>query len=142
MQTDSRRITLVNRTRSSPHRRWLATRDAPCRIIFVETFGAIPYVLARGVEELERDVENVIVDGTATALEYLHLLATLPPAFHGDVALILEDCAFVSALGRGGDRVLYALRPEDVHFYLETKLLTAPAEPVTPSVGWAAGAAM
>jgi len=50
----------------------------------------------------------------------------LPAAYAGDVLLIEDDSAFVSATGRGGDRVLYALRPEDVQFYLETKLLTAP----------------
>ena len=62
------------------------------------------------------------------AAEYLRLLSELPAAYAGDVLLIENDSAFVSATGRGGDRVLYALRPEDVQFYLETKMLTAPAE--------------
>ena len=88
----------------------------------------IPFALARGIEEMGKDIEAVIIDGTATAAEYLHLLSVLPPAYAGDVLLIENDSAFVSATGRGGDRVLYALRPEDVRFYLETKMLTAPAE--------------
>src|SRR5436305_976011 len=98
----------------------------PRRLIFVESFGVIPFALARGIEEMNKDVECVIIDGTATASEYLHLLSTLPAAYAGDLVLIDDDCAFVSATGRGGDRVLYALRPEDVQFYLETKMLTAP----------------
>ena len=126
MRHDQRRITLVSRTRSSPDRAWLTARDAPHRMIFVGSFGVIPYALARGVDELGEDIDSVIIDGTATASEYLHLLSKLPAAYAGDVVLIEDDSAFVSATGRGGDRVLYALRPEDVQFYLETKMLTAP----------------
>jgi len=127
MEHDNRRITLVSRSKSAPERPWSDSRDSPCRLIFVESFGVIPFALTRGVEELGRDVEGVIIDGTATAAEYLHLLSALPAAYAGDVVLIQEHCAFVSATGRGGDRVLYALRPDDVQFYLETKMLTSAA---------------
>jgi len=130
MNSDSRRITLISRAKSAPDRSWLNARTAPRRLIFVESFGVIPFALARGIEEMNKDVECVIIDGTATASEYLHLLSTLPAAYAGDLVLIDDDCAFVSATDRGGDRVLYALRPEDVQFYLETKMLTAPAETV------------
>jgi len=130
MEHDDRRITLISRSKGLPERQWLTSRSAQRRIIFVESFGVIPFALARGVEELGKDVEGVIIDGTATAAEYLHLLSTLPAAYHGDVMLILKESAFVSSTGRGGDRVLYALRPEDVQFYLETKTLTAAAETV------------
>jgi hypothetical protein len=130
MEADRRRITLISRSPSSPERPWLTSRQASRRLIFVESFGVIPFALARGVEELGQDVEAVIIDGSASAAEYLHLLSTLPTAFHGDVVLILNDEAFVSATGRGGDRVLYALRPDDVRFYLETKMLTEAGETV------------
>ena len=126
MKRDQRRITLISRTPTSPERAWLSARNAPRRMIFVGSFGVIPYALARGVDELGEDIDSVIIDGTATASEYLHLLSKLPAAYGGDVVLIEDDSAFVSATGRGGDRVLYALRPEDVQFYLETKMLTAP----------------
>jgi len=128
MNSDNRRITLISRAKTAPPRAWLNARNAPRRLIFVESFGVIPFALARGIEEMEKDVECVIIDGTATASEYLHLLSALPPSYGGDLVLIHDDCAFVSATGRGGDRVLYALRAEDVQFYLETKMLTAPAE--------------
>ena len=130
MDSDNRRITLISRAKSAPARPWLDGRNAPCRLIFVESFGVIPFALARGVEEMQRHVEGVIIDGAASATEYLHLLATLPAAYTGDLMLIDDDCAFVSATGRGGDRVLYTLRPHDVQFYLEAKMLIAPAETV------------
>jgi len=123
MTPDDRRIVLVSRTKAAPNRSWLTARAAPRRLIFVESFGVIPFALARGVEELGKDIESVIIDGSATAAEYLHLLSRLPAGYAGDVVLIDHDCAFVSATGRGGDRVLYALRPDDVRFYLETKML-------------------
>jgi hypothetical protein len=128
MEHDDRRITLISRSKSAPERGWITSRSAPRHLIFVESFGVIPFALARGIEEMGKDVECVIVDGTATAAEYLHLLSALPAAYAGDVVLIQNDSAFVSATGRGGDRVLYALRPEDVQFYLDTKMLTAPAQ--------------
>jgi hypothetical protein len=127
---DHRRITLISRAAATPRRPWLIGRDAPHRLIFVGSFGVIPYALARGVEDLGEDIDSVIIDGTATASEYLNLLSTLPPTYAGDVVLIETDSAFVSATGRGGDRVLYALRPEDVRFYLETKMLIGASEQV------------
>ena len=127
MENDNRRITLISRSKSAPERGWIASQSAPRRLIFAESFGVIPYALARGIEEMGKDIECVVIDGTATAAEYLHLLSVLPTAYAGDVLLIENDSAFVSAMGRGGDRVLYALRPEDVQFYLETKMLTAPS---------------
>ena len=127
MENDDRRITLISRSKSAPERGWITSRSAPRHVIFAESFGVIPFALARGIEEMGKDIEAVIIDGTATAAEYLHLLSVLPTAYAGDVLLIENDSAFVSATGRGGDRVLYALRPEDVRFYLETKMLTAPA---------------
>ena len=130
MKNDDRRITLISRSKSAPERRWITSRSAPRHVIFAESFGVIPFALARGIEEMGKDIECVVIYGTATAVEYLRLLSELPAAYSGDVLLIENDSAFVSATGRGGDRVLYALRPEDVQFYLDTKMLTAPAESV------------
>jgi 6-phosphogluconolactonase (cycloisomerase 2 family) len=127
MTNDDRRIMLVNRSGSAPERPWLVSRAAPRRLIFVNSFGVIPYAIKRGAEDLGKDIESVVIDGTATAAEYLQLLAVLPAGFAGDVVLIQDDGAFLSASGRGGDRVLYALGPDDLRFYLEAKMLTAAA---------------
>ncbi len=74
------------------------------------------------------DVERVILDRCASADDFLDLLAALPPEVLGDVMSLREDGgAFLSATGRGGDRVLYALSPADVGFYLEAHgVTTAP----------------
>src|SRR5690349_18921281 len=115
MSIDGRRITLITRGNSgSIHRGWNTSNDAPQRIIFVNAFTVLRYALISGPGAMTHDVGRVIVDGSATAAEFLELLSELPHEFGGDVLLINETHAFLSAGGRGGDRVLYALKPDDV----------------------------
>jgi len=65
------------------------------------------------------DAERLIIDRAACAESFLEVLATIPVEFSGDVLRIDErGGGFLSATGRGGDRVLYMLRPDDVRFYL------------------------
>src|SRR6184192_3521877 len=109
MTTDSRRITLLARRPGAGDRHWDSGRDALNRIIFLETFTVLRYALGQGVVEMQQDVERVIVDRCATAAQYLELLTTLPPEFSGDVLYVRpDDSGFLSATGRGGDRVLYS----------------------------------
>jgi hypothetical protein len=128
MNHDDRRITLISRSKSAPDRPWLNSRDASRRLVFVESFGVIPFALARGVEESGQDVECVIIDGAPTANEYFHLLSTLPATYHGDVVFLMNESAFVSSSADGADSVLSVLCADEVPIYLETKMLTAPAE--------------
>ena len=45
----------------------------------------------------------------------------MPPELTADILFILDNGAgFLSSTGRGGDRLMYALTPNDVRFYLET----------------------
>lgn len=75
------------------------------------------------------DVERIILDRSVTSEEFLHLLAALPAELTGDVLFIRNDGgAFLSALARGGARVLYALAAHDVDFYLATHALTGGCE--------------
>src|SRR6476659_7566532 len=67
MRRDNRRITLVSRAASAPDRAWLDDRDAPRRLIFVASFGVLPYALAHGVNELGEAIDSVVIDGTARA---------------------------------------------------------------------------
>jgi len=128
MTTDMRRITLVSRADCSPNRSWDTTLDAPNRVIFLR-LAVLHDALGRGVAELEEDVERVILDHSATAVDFLELLTNLPPEFTGDALLIRDDdTGFLSSTGRGGDRVLYALSACDTDFYLDTHGLLAPAE--------------
>lgn len=129
MTTDPRRITLVARAARSPHRGWDTSPQGVNRIIFLKAFPVLRYALARGVEEMEHDIERVVLDHSSTASEFLDLMASLPAGFTGDLLFIRDDdTGFLSATGRGGDRVLYALSSHDIEFYLETHGLLAPAE--------------
>ena len=70
----------------------------------------------------------MIIDRTATAAEFLELLAHLSDQFVGDVIFIRDgETAYMSAIGRNGGRVLYAMRDDDLRFYLETHGLIASA---------------
>ena len=125
MNHDDRRITLVLRNGNSPDRPWEATPDAPNRLIFVGALTVLQYALRNALSEFNRDVERVVLDRSITAAQFLDLLAALPNEFRGDILMIrYDDTAFLSASGRGGDRVLYSLKTEDLHFYLQTSRLT------------------
>jgi hypothetical protein len=122
MRGDSRRITLLARAAASPTRPWNVTGNAPNRIVFVDVFSMLPFALDRS----NQDVDRVVIDGTATPVEYLELLATLPHDFPGDVLYMREGgSSFLSSVGRGGGRVLYSMTSEDLSFYLQTNALLA-----------------
>jgi hypothetical protein len=122
MRRDSRRITLLARAASSPTRPWNVTGKAPNRIVFVDVFSMLPFALDRSTH----DVDRVLIDGTASAVEYLELLTTLPSSFLGDVLYMrAAGKSFLSTVGRGGDRLLYSLTSSDLEFYLQTNALLA-----------------
>jgi hypothetical protein len=83
-------------------------------VVHVETIQMMHIVLGTG------DVERIILDRSISSDEFLHLLASLPAEVAGDVLLVRPaGGGFLSAIGRGGDRVLYAFAPHDLEFYLE-----------------------
>ncbi|HUP48870.1 MAG TPA: hypothetical protein VNA04_08770 [Thermoanaerobaculia bacterium] len=121
MITDTRRITLICRDLGRPDRDWDNSLSAPNRVILLDSFTVLRYAISSHLVELDVDVQRLVLDRATSPADYLSLLAALPPAFTGDVLLIREDdSAFLSSLGRGGDRVLYALTATDLRFYLET----------------------
>lgn len=127
MTTDKRRITLIARHPGMQGRDWDQSNCAKSRLLFIDALSFLPHAIDRGVKELGQDVERVIIDRTGTAMQYLELLASLPNEFAGDVLFVRGDGdGFLSAIGRGGDRVLYAVTQEDVAFYLETHALVSP----------------
>lgn len=127
MRNDARRITLITRPPSrNPDRYWNMSPNASSRIIVVGSFTVLRYALDQSLSGVAQDVERLIIDRTATAAQYLELLAALPNEFMGDVLYIREDgSAFLSATGRGAGRMIYDLAPNDVHFYIETHDLFA-----------------
>jgi hypothetical protein len=122
MNTDPRRITLLACNAAAPPHAWNVSSSAPNRMIPVGTFSMLPWAL----DNAKKDVDRVVIDGTASPVEYLEFLATLPHTFVGDVLYMRAGGnSFLSSTGRGGDRVLYSLSPSDLEFYLLTNLLVA-----------------
>ena len=118
------RITLVNALDRS--RDWCLGESATSRIVFGSFFKVLRHTVKGEIHELGEDIERVVIDRTASAAEFLELLAHLSDTFAGDIIFIRDgDTAYASAIGRNGGRVLYALRAEDVRFYLETHGLVA-----------------
>ena len=134
MNHDTRRITLISRPPQLPERTWDRTAEAKSRTVMLDSFVVLRYAIARPLVDLDADVERIVLDRSCSASEYLALLAELPHQFAGDVLMIRDDdSGFLSAAGRTGDRVLYALSPNDLHFYLQTHgLLGGSAASVVP----------
>jgi hypothetical protein len=115
------RFTLIARKATKPNVDWNYARTSSLRLAFLETVTALKFALGVSVSDAGRDIERVIVDRAGTSEEFLDLLSALPEEFNGDVLIIRDDgSGFLSATGRGGDRVLYSLVARDVRFYLET----------------------
>jgi hypothetical protein len=115
------RITLIARKATKPNVDWNYARSSAMRIAFLDSVTALKFALGVAIHDASLDIERVIVDRAASAEDLLDLLVALPPEFTGDVLFIRDDgSGFLSATGRGGDRVLYALIARDVRFYLET----------------------
>jgi hypothetical protein len=120
MTTETRRITLIARDPGAKQLNWDES-NPKSRLIFIDAFSFLRFAIDRGINELNQDVERVIIDRRGTALQFLEALSSLPPEFVGDLLFVMNDGnGFLSSIGRGGDRVLYAVTPKDVNFYLET----------------------
>ena len=116
---DLRRITLIARGAAAPAREWDASAGAANRIIFVETFAILKGALSYAAE----DVDRLFIDCAATESQFIDLLTTLPGDFGGDVLFVNKERAFLSTSCRSGGRLLYAMLPADVEFYLEAQRL-------------------
>jgi hypothetical protein len=115
------RITLIARESTKPDVDWNYARSRSQRMAFVDSTNSLRFALGAALYDVGLDVERIIVDRAANAEEFLDLLATTPEEFRGDMLFVRDDgSGFLSATGRGGDRVLYALNGYDVRFYLET----------------------
>ena len=100
----------------------MSPRSAPNHVIPVGSFSMLPWAL----DNARQDVDRVVIDGTASPVEYLEFLAALPHTFVGDVLYMRAGGnSFLSSTGRGGDRLIYSLTPSDLEFYLQTNLLVA-----------------
>ena len=120
MTTDNRRITLIARDPGQQQLDWDESNPMN-RLIFIDAISFLKLAIERGVTQHQQDVERVIIDRRGTAVQFLEALSSLPSEFVGDVLYVMGDSnGFLSSIGRGGDRVLYAVGPNDIEFYLET----------------------
>jgi hypothetical protein len=121
MQAHETRITLIARHSTKPDVDWNYLRCQTENVAFLDSMQALKFAVRASLNDVGLDIERVIVDRAGTAEDFLDLLASIPAELAGDVLLIRDDGAgFLSATGRGCDRVIYALSQSDVRFYLET----------------------
>jgi hypothetical protein len=112
-RTPSRLTLVVGNSNNGPD--W-----TPASVMHVESLAMLRSLLAT------EDVERIILDRSNSPEAYLQLLSSLPASVAADIVLVREDGGgFLSAMGRGGDRVLYSLAVHDLEFYLDTHDLTA-----------------
>ena len=122
MSEHEHRITRIARQANKPDVDWNYARCRCEDVVFLDSIAALKFAMRTSVFGPGLDIERVIVDRAGTADDFLELLAAMPPELAADVMLIRDDgSGFLSATGRGGDRVLYALGRRDVRFYLETQ---------------------
>lgn len=115
--TTSAPVTIIN----TPNGNWSDWTHCfvDCEIVSVAEFSTLASTLRRSLHEEGRCVERVVIDGSMPAVSCLEFLATMPRCFLGDVLFIAQEGrTFLSATGRGGERILYMLEPRDVLFYL------------------------
>lgn len=135
MIKDKRRITLVSRHKQMAQRSWELSADAANRIELLDSFTMLRATVLSPLLKNTSDIERIVFDRSCSEAEYLGFLAELPHEFSGDVVMIRDDdSGFMSATGRGGGRILYALSPEDMEFYLETQRLVQPTEQMQTGV--------
>jgi hypothetical protein len=121
MMNSQQRITLIARESTKPDVDWNYGSASPRRVAFLESVAALRLALGTARFDVGLDIERVIVDRAGAPEDFLNLMAGVPAEFAGDMVLIKDDGAgFLSATGRGGDRVVYALSASDIRFYLET----------------------
>jgi hypothetical protein len=117
----NQRITLICRDSNTPDRDWNLSKSSSSKIILTEQVNVLRYAVGETAAEMGVDVERIILDRVSCADNYLQLLAELPHYFTGDALYLKNDgSGYLSATGRGGDRVMYQLSAQDIRFYLET----------------------
>lgn len=120
MNRHPNRLTLVVDTIAE--RGWTSAA-ATTGLLYLDSFEAVKQMMSGGAE---LDIERVILEsGSADAADFLTLIANFGEEFGGDLLLIGADGGgFLSAIGRGGERVLYSPTERDVDFYLAIHGLT------------------
>lgn len=111
-------FTLVLPSVISPINWGTSNGTSDSRVIKVDDYRLLMGALHGGVKEFGHEIARVILDRAVDATGFLRLVCNLPVGFRGDVLFVdWSGQGFLSAVGRGDDRVLYSLSAEDVDFY-------------------------
>ena len=116
MSTSGPNVTYVSATQRRSTMRWRCSPHPGARLLEMPDLAAIQQAIRAGSRHTQ--VERVIIDGGATATDFLAFLAAVPPDFAADI-LFVETRAntFLSASGPEGRRVLYSMSEDDLDFY-------------------------
>ncbi len=100
---------------------WSTMAASDSRVIIVRNLNLLEASLHLASDSLvDVEVVRVVFDQSIDAEEWLEFLTSTPIGFRGDVLFVTkEDKAFLSAVGRTDERVMYKLEGQDIRFYLE-----------------------
>jgi len=113
------RVSLIATTAGKASRDWKLGSSAQA-VTFIDVPEAPVKTLRALLEDAELDLARLVVDGVIDNGTFLQVLVSMPNQSSVDILWITDaETAYLSSVGRGGDRVLYALTPFDVRFYLE-----------------------
>ena len=123
MAKKDEKVTLIARAAEAAARAWDDSIGGTA-LVFVDSPSFLPAAIELAMRVHQQQVARVIIDRVVTPIQFLQVITSLPHDFLGDVLFIRSDGeSFLSANGRGGDRILYALDADDVRFYLRTMQL-------------------
>lgn len=112
----------------------MTARDS--RVIAVGNLNLLGDSLHLAQNFVDVEVVRVIFDHSVDAEAWLEFLTAMPQGFRGDVLYISRnDKAFLSAVGRSDERVMYHLAGKDIDFYLEVCGLMYQDEATLPFLG-------
>jgi len=124
MSMQTTRVTLVATPSEGAEILW-SRAASMSRLLFFDTIAELRFSINFADGVVNFDAERMIVE-RGSAEEFLALLSQIPFSFLGDVVLICDDrSGYLSAVGRGGDRILYVMNADDVSFYLEVSELVS-----------------
>lgn len=118
--TKRQRATLVFATEGNEMLDWSMMAAADSRVITVRNLNLLKDSLHLAQNFIDVEVVRVVFDRSVDAEEWLEFLTVMPQGFRGDVLFVSKtEKAFLSAVGRGDERVTYKLEGRDIQFYLE-----------------------
>lgn len=117
--TKRERATLVLSTTTNPLLDWSTVQAEDSRVIETRNLNLLKESLHLALRDVDVEVVRIVFDQSIDAEGWLEFLSDLPSGTRGDILFIAASGkAFLSAVGRGDERVIYKLMDADLGFYL------------------------